>query len=162
DPDALADKYGAEALRYYLMREIITGKDADFSNERLISTFNNDLANVIGNLVNRTLNMAAQYRDGRLTCFQAKDLTEGPGSVELQSVVETEVPRSLKVYREEMTVFQITKAAGMAVNLGLLGNGIVEIFAPWRLAKDPSQALRLDCVLYHLVEMLRLIAILIS
>ena len=162
DPFALADKYGAEAIRYYLMRDIMTGKDADFSNERLIGTYNNDLANVIGNLVNRTLNMAAQYRDGRITYIQAKDLAAGPGSIELRNVVETEVPRSLETYREEMEVFQITKAVGMAVNLGLLGNGIVEVFAPWRLAKDPTQAFRLDCVLYHLVEMLRLTAILIS
>ena len=56
---ALADKYGAEALRYYLMSDIVTGKDADFSEERLVSRFNGDLANSLGNLLNRTLNMAA-------------------------------------------------------------------------------------------------------
>ena len=65
DPDALADKYGAEALRYYLMSDIATGKDADFSEERLISRYNTDLANSLGNLLNRTLNMTAKYREGR-------------------------------------------------------------------------------------------------
>ena len=66
DPYALADKYGAEALRYYLMSDIATGKDADFSEERLIARYNSDLANSLGNLLNRTLNMAHQYREGSL------------------------------------------------------------------------------------------------
>src|SRR6266581_1002766 len=61
DPNALADKYGAEALRYYLMSDIATGKDADFSEERLIERFNSDLANNLGNLLNRTLNMTQKY-----------------------------------------------------------------------------------------------------
>ena len=59
DPFVLADKYGADALRYYLMSDIATGKDADFSEERLIERYNTDLANSLGNLLNRTLNMAA-------------------------------------------------------------------------------------------------------
>src|SRR5436305_3824116 len=66
DPNALADKYGAEALRYYLMSDIAMGKDADFSEERLIEKYNADLANNVGNLLNRTLNMAHRYRDGVL------------------------------------------------------------------------------------------------
>src|SRR5262249_10339331 len=66
DPDVLADKYGAEAVRYYLMSDIATGKDADFSEERLIQRFNTDLANSLGNLLNRTLNMVAKYRSGIL------------------------------------------------------------------------------------------------
>ena len=163
DPFVLVDKYGADALRYYLMSDIATGKDADFSEERLIATCDSDLANVIGNLVNRTLTMVIRYRDGRITHVKGKDLAPGgPGSVELQKLVEVEAPRSLEVYAQEMTSFQITKAAGMAVNLGLYGNGIVEVTAPWRLAKDSSQDRRLDSVLYHLVELVRVIAILIS
>src|SRR5437867_3721746 len=66
DPFALSDKYGAEAVRYYLMSDIATGKDADFSEERLIERYNADLANNLGNLLNRTLNMANQYVDGRV------------------------------------------------------------------------------------------------
>ncbi len=163
DPFALIEKYGADALRYYLMSDIATGKDADFSEERLIATCDSDLANVIGNLVNRTLNMVIRYRDGRITHVKGKDLPPGgPGSIELQKLVEVETPRSLEVYTQEMTAFQITKAAGMAVNLGLYGNGIVEVTAPWRLAKDSSQDRRLDSVLYHLVELVRVMAILIS
>ena len=66
DPFVLADKYSADALRYYLMSDIATGKDADFSEERLIERYNTDLANSLGNLLNRTLNMANRYRDGKL------------------------------------------------------------------------------------------------
>ncbi len=66
DPDQLADKYGAEALRYYLMSDIVTGKDSDFSEERLIGRYNTDLANSLGNLLNRTLSMTAKYREGKL------------------------------------------------------------------------------------------------
>jgi methionyl-tRNA synthetase len=163
DPFVLADKYGTEALRYYLMSDIVTGKDADFSEERLIATCDSDLANVIGNLVNRILNMVIRYRDGRITHVKAKDLASGgSGSIELQKLIEVEAPRSLEVYTQEMTSFQVTKAAGMAVNLGLYGNGIVEVTAPWRLAKDSLQDRSLDSVLYHLVELVRIIAILIS
>src|SRR5213082_3564465 len=64
DPNTLADKYSAEAVRYYLMSDIATGKDADFSEERLIERYNADLANNLGNLLNRTLNMAHRYREG--------------------------------------------------------------------------------------------------
>ncbi|PYK71441.1 MAG: methionine--tRNA ligase, partial [Verrucomicrobia bacterium] len=61
DPDVLIDKYGVEGLRYYLMSDIVTGKDADFSEERLVERYNADLANSLGNLLNRTLNMTARY-----------------------------------------------------------------------------------------------------
>src|SRR5260370_28764217 len=66
DPFALADKYGAEAVRYYLISDIATGKDADFSEERLIERYNTDLANTLGNLLNRTLTMLHRYRAGRV------------------------------------------------------------------------------------------------
>src|SRR5205814_9379781 len=66
DPDVLIGKYGAEALRYYLISDIVTGKDADFSEERLIERYNADLANSLGNLLNRTLNMTEKYRTGHL------------------------------------------------------------------------------------------------
>jgi len=66
DPDTLADKYGAEALRYYLMSDIARGRDADFSEDRLMARYNGDLSNSLGNLINRTLSMAQQYRSGIL------------------------------------------------------------------------------------------------
>src|SRR3984893_4038250 len=85
DPNVLADKYGAEAVRYYLMSDIAMGKDADFSEERLIERYNADLANSLGNLLNRTLNMAHRYREGVVKqtggdsplAAQAADLARG-------------------------------------------------------------------------------------
>src|SRR5207237_3667534 len=67
DPFVLADKYSVEALRYYLMSDIATGKDADFSEERLVERYNADLANSLGNLLNRSLNMTEKYRLGLLS-----------------------------------------------------------------------------------------------
>src|SRR5258705_10952085 len=76
DPNALADKYGAEALRYYLMSDIATGKDADFSEERLVERYNSDLANSVGNLLNRTLNMAEKYRERKISRSTDRGLSD--------------------------------------------------------------------------------------
>src|SRR5205807_1239293 len=74
DPSVLADKHSADALRYYLMSDMATGQDADFSEERLIERYNADLANSLGNLLNRTLNMAHRYRGGRVKAFDGMPL----------------------------------------------------------------------------------------
>src|SRR5204862_8367631 len=66
DPNELADKYGAEALRYYLMSDIVVGRDADFSEDALVARFNADLANDLGNLLNRVLNMTHRYQNGEV------------------------------------------------------------------------------------------------
>ena len=76
DPFVLIDKYGSDALRYYLMSDIATGEDADFSEERLIERYNTDLANSLGNLLNRTLSMAHRYRGGLLSRIQNKQNTK--------------------------------------------------------------------------------------
>src|SRR5262249_32796078 len=85
DPDALANKYGAEALRYYLMSDIATGKDADFSEERLIERYNADLSDNLGNLLNRTLNMMNQFGIRELSNPSVE-------RAELQDLVRKEVP----------------------------------------------------------------------
>src|SRR5437879_13049025 len=76
DPDALAEKYGADALRYYLMSAIVMGKDADFSEELLIVDFNSDLANALGNLMNRTLNMIHRFQNGTIKWIDVTTLPE--------------------------------------------------------------------------------------
>ena len=73
DPDILADKYGADALRYYLMRDNIVGQDSDFSEENLVKRNNSDLANDLGNLVNRTISMSQRYRNGRVESGELND-----------------------------------------------------------------------------------------
>ena len=88
DPDLLADKYGAEALRYYLMSDMVIGKDADFLEFRIIERYDGDLANSLGNLLNRTLNMAARYCGG-----VPPEGTNRTRSTRFCSVARTSIPR---------------------------------------------------------------------
>ena len=144
DPDVLADKYGAEALRYYLMSDIATGRDADFSEDRLILRYNTELANSLGNLLNRSLNMAQKYREGRLS---------GGGSS------GSDV---LPPYASAMQAFQFHTAIERAIGLATKCNQEIDSGKPWAMAKDPSMSKLLDALLYSLAESLRIIAALIS
>ncbi len=148
DPAVLADRYGAEAVRYYLMADIATGRDADFSEERLVQRYNVDLANSIGNLLNRTLNMAWKYREGRVT----------PGAA---SALRDRAADSVAAYDLAMGGFQINVALEKAVAIAIDANQYVEQTKPWALAKN-GDAATLDAVLYDLTESLRIIAILLA
>ncbi len=148
DPAALADQYGAEAVRYYLVADIATGKDSDFSEERLIQRYNVDLANNVGNLLNRTLNMATKYRQGVL-----KQSLEGDLSGRAAEVVNA--------YGTAMNEFQINIAMEKALGLAIEANQFVEQTKPWALAKAGDDKV-LDGALYQLAESLRIIAILLS
>jgi len=153
DPDFLADRYGAEAVRYYLMSDIATGKDADFSEERLVQRYNSDLANSLGNLLNRSLNMAAKYRQGVL-----KKVPAGPAEATLEGYAQ----QSIRGYEKAMETYRPDTALSEALSLATQCNELIEIRKPWVLAKDHQLANDLDSVLYHLAESLRIIAILIS
>ncbi len=166
DPDALADKYGAEALRYYLMSDIATGKDADFSEERLVQSYNAALANSLGNLLNRTLNMVAKYRGGVLK--RLSDPAAGfalhsdgtqPITIPSPDILAEEIARLVSDFMDKHLV---NNGLASALSIASSMNGYVDSSAPWKLAKDPAQADRLDAVLYTLAESLRIIAILIS
>jgi methionyl-tRNA synthetase len=163
DPFVLIDKYGAEAVRYYLMRGIATGKDADFAQEQLISCFETDLANVVGNLLNRSLPMIWNFANGKLTKIDASNLPDGPGVSEMRNLANSEIPSALRIYENDLTkTLRIDLAFGQPVALGLYCNGLIQITAPWKLAKNKDQQTVLDAVLYHLAETLRITAILIS
>ena len=157
DPLLLADTYGTAALRYYLMSDIATGQDADFSGERLIERYNADLANSLGNLLNRTLSMISQYRGRNLV---------RPKSVESRPVDEYGLHVSptlgLIEYVNAMTDSAPHLAFQVALNLTIQCNQIVDAARPWVLAKDSAEREHLDRVLYGLAESLRIIAILIS
>jgi len=157
DPLVLADKYSADAVRYYLMSDIATGQDADFSQERLIERYNADLANTLGNLLNRSLTMIEKYRSGKLTRSK---------SVEKYPVEEygLRVSPTLGIieYVNAMTGHTPHMACQTALNLALQCNQVVDAAKPWALAKDSAEQEHLDQVLYTLVESLRIIAILIS
>jgi methionyl-tRNA synthetase len=163
DPLVLADKYGAEAVRYYLMRAIVTGKDADFAEEQLISCFETDLANVIGNLLNRSLPMIWNFADGKLTKVDASNLPDASGVSEMRNLAYSEIPSAFRIYERNFTeTSRIDLASGQPIALGLYCNGLIQTTAPWKLAKNKDQRIILDAVLYHLAEALRVIAILIA
>ena len=150
DPLLLAEKYGADALRYYLMRDIITGQDADFSEARLISRYNADLANDLGNLVNRTINMAQRYRSGTLRKAKVAD----PDLERLETIAQSMIEK----YRLAFEQFQPHAALEAVWELVAAANALVEKKAPWKLAKDPAASDLLDSVLYTLAESARLLA----
>jgi methionyl-tRNA synthetase len=155
DPFELADKYSAEAVRYYLISDIANGKDADFSEERLIERYNADLGNTLGNLVNRTINMVQRYLSGRLA--------RGAGPVHFsdESSFANLLTSIVEQYSDAFFSHSVDEALEHAVDLAKLCNLKVEVSAPWKMAKDKSNE-SLNGVLYGLIESLRIIAILIS
>src|SRR5438046_2804782 len=163
DPFVLADKYGAEALRYYLTSDIPTGKDADFSEERLIERYNADLANSLGNLLNRTLNMVHRYRDGRVNIFEGAPLELRPNSHEDVFDLLTFCRIGLTAYREDTMDFHaVSDALKVPFSYVRDANFLIDYWEPWKLAKSPTEQQRLSLLLFTLVETLRLVGILIS
>ena len=142
DPSTLAENYGTTALRYYLMRDAVMGRDADFSEERLLLRHNTELGNGLGNLVNRTLSMSRRYREG-----SPKQVTL---PADLVAHLEADVD-SLEEFIVQMDAAQIHAGIEIMVDLVNRANALVDSAAPWKLAKDPDQAERLDAVLSTLI-----------
>ncbi|MGI9115276.1 MAG: class I tRNA ligase family protein [Chthoniobacterales bacterium] len=152
DPEVLVEKYGAEALRYYLMSDIVTGKDADFSEERLVARYNSDLANNIGNLVSRTLNMLHRFCGGVVNA-RLRDLV---------SELQLEAEAQIKNFQLSADTFSPSAILSAADCLSSRCNGIIDREQPWKLAKEPAQTDKLESLLYGLTETVRIIAVLIS
>jgi methionyl-tRNA synthetase len=150
DPKVLASRYGVEALRYYLTAELATGRDADFSEERLVARYNGDLANSLGNLLNRTLNMIHRYRNGTI---------RKPDS---HSPLAERAAETTRRYTQSLDRFEVQAGMQAVLDLATICNTYIDMTAPWKLAKDESRADALDSVLYALAESLRIISILIS
>jgi methionyl-tRNA synthetase len=162
DPFALIDKYGAEALRYYLISAIVTGNDADFREGFLVAEYNHTLANTLGNLANRTLNMIHRFRHGAIKSIGLTNLAKSEVESHLQTWSDEELKAGQTFYREKFADFRPSNALSAPLARALACNALVEISAPWNLAKDKQQEELLDAVLYHLAESLRIIAIWIS
>jgi methionyl-tRNA synthetase len=154
DPDELADRFGVEAVRYYLVRDIVTGKDSDFDLDRLIMLFNTELANELGNLCNRALNMSQRFTDGILR-------TGGPLQDE-DIALQGSLTESLAGYRSAMDDYDISKGLEALSRHIVHCNGYAERMKPWELNKDPEQKERLATVLYHLAESVAHAAVLLS
>ena len=176
DPLALIEKYGAGTLRYYLMSDIGTGQDADFSEERLVERYNADLANSLGNLLNRTLTMTGKYQDDRIALPQGERLQNpdehptNPYAKRIGNEVANYKLNMAAVRTTPITLpftlgpFVVNAAIRNALEIVSQGNALVENEAPWKLAKASEQSSkeRLNSVLYSLTETLRIAAILVS
>ncbi len=154
DPDELADKFGIDALRYYLVRDITIGRDSDFDIERLVMLYNTELANELGNLCNRALNMTARFCDG--ICRTSHAPTEE------DLALRTSLEQATAGYRDAMDAYD-TAAAMKAINSHVGHcNAYAERNKPWELAKDPATRDRLESVLFHMVESLAHLTVLLS
>ena len=154
DPDELADKFGTDALRYYLVRDITTGKDADFDLDRLVMLYNQELANELGNLCNRALNMTARFGGGTVVTSAGTN----DDDLDLRASLETVAAD----YRAAMDSFDIADGLKAINRHVTVCNAYAERNKPWELAKDPANKARLNSVLFHLVESLAHCAVLIS
>ena len=154
DPIGLIDEFGADAIRYFLLREINLGQDGNFSRDALIGRINSDLANDLGNLLHRTLSMTLKFQGG---------VVKAPAG-------ESDVDRSLKEDARETVAFFEKNMEDMQLSLTIKkvwafisrANKYIDETAPWALAKDPAKEQELANVLYNLTEALRVISVLIS
>ena len=154
DPKVLAGRYGVDAIRYFLLREMSFGQDGNFSNEALLQRINSDLANDLGNLLSRTSGMINKYFDGALPDKQTGN------EFDLQ-VIELAGNVALKA-DELLEKFNFSDTLTEIWNLVRRTNKYVDETAPWILAKNPDKKEELAGALYTLAESLRIISILIS
>lgn len=154
DPFILGERYGADAIRYHILREMALGADSSFSNEIMINRINSDLANGLGNLVSRTVSMADKYFGGTLPADREA------GDFDAELIAEAEELRA-KV-DEFMDKTQINNALAEIFKVVSRANKYIDETAPWVLGKDESKKARLATVLYNLLETIRIVSTLLS
>lgn len=154
DPNVLVDKYGVDAIRYFLLREIAFGQDGNFTNEALIQRINSDLANDLGNLVSRTVGMIEKYFGGTLPTERA----ETPFDADLKAVAAATVPK----VEEKMEHMFFSDALIEIWNLIRRTNKYIDETQPWVLCKDETKRAELANALYNIAESIRIISILIQ
>ena len=149
DPEILSAKYGADSFRYYVLREMALGHDADFDEDSLAARRKGELAHELGNLLQRAGSMIGRYRDGKIPTVSAADA--------VSEAFRSTVLAALKKWDELMSSRQIHLALGELWKGVQAANQMIEARAPWKLAKDPAQAAALDATLADAMAALELI-----
>ncbi|MCY9807541.1 methionine--tRNA ligase [Lentilactobacillus senioris] len=154
-PETLIDRYGLDALRYYLTRSVPYGNDGVFSPEDFVNRINYDLANDLGNLLNRTVSMINKYEDGVIPALVS-------GVTDFDADLEAAAQAAISEFQELMDNLHFADALAAVWKFIGLSNKYIDQTEPWKLAKDPAQADQLASVMAHLAASLRVIAELIS
>ena len=152
--DELVARFGVDAVRYYLLSEMPHAQDGSISYDTMIERYNSDLANTIGNLVNRTVAMANKYFDGVLPCNTAAE--------ELDDGFKADILGALPKMEKAFDDFRIADALDAVLTIAKRSNKYIDETAPWALAKDEAMKDRLSTVLYNLIESIRIIAVELS
>lgn len=155
DPYDLIDRYGLDALRYYLLREVPFGQDGVFTPEGFVERINYDLANDLGNLLNRTVAMISQYFNGEIQVFRS-------GETEVDQDLEKTIKTTIDNVENAMDEMQFSVSLASIWELINRTNKYIDETEPWILAKDETKRERLGNVLAHLAESLRIIAVLLQ
>lgn len=153
-PEFLIDNYGVDTIRYYLMREVPFGDDGQFTPETYVNRINNDLANDLGNLVNRTIAMTNKYFAGEVKAYEVKN----EHSVWLNRIFKEQFAK----YQENMEKLQFSKGLENIWLIISSTNKYIDLTSPWVLAKDENSKEELEAVMYELLNAIKNIAIIIQ
>ena len=152
--DELAKRFSTDAVRYYLLSEIPFAQDGTITYESFINKFNSDLANTLGNLVNRSVAMTNKYFDGKVSYKECDN--------EFDKDLIATAKEATQKYHSLMDIYRNADAVNAVMNLAKRCNKYIDETTPWALAKDEAQKDRLEAVLYNLLECIRLLSIMLT